>query len=123
MTSDNTCLFCLEPVGKDDLSLAMLPCMCALKHHDTCRASWNALNPYKCPLCRRTYNPVAIATDISPVPVPVAVPVHVPAVAVPMQFHHANTREEHRTMQNNTMKYSTIVLITIFIVIIIILSL
>ncbi len=49
------CLFCMEPVGADDLTLAILPCMCRLDHHDSCRAQWNRMNPYKCPLCRKKF--------------------------------------------------------------------
>lgn len=61
------CLFCLEPVGVKDLAVPNLPCMCRTPQHDACREKWNQMNPYRCPICRKTFKP-----DVrSPVPVPV----------------------------------------------------
>lgn len=56
------CLFCMEPVGPDDLDIALLPCMCRLDHHNDCRAHWNKINPYKCPLCRKKFEIERTAT-------------------------------------------------------------
>lgn len=51
------CLFCLEPVGPKDLAVTNLPCMCRTPQHDACREKWNQLNPYRCPICRKTFKP------------------------------------------------------------------
>ena len=61
------CLFCLEPVGVKDLAVPNLPCMCRTPQHDACREKWNQMNPYRCPICRKTFKP-----DVrSPAPAPV----------------------------------------------------
>jgi hypothetical protein len=58
MPTEN-CLFCLEPVGTGDLAVPNLPCMCRTWQHDSCREHWNRMNPYKCPICRKTFTPEA----------------------------------------------------------------
>lgn len=54
---NTNCMFCLEPVGVDDLAIPLLPCQCRTPHHDSCRATWNGMNPYRCPICRKTFKP------------------------------------------------------------------
>ncbi len=56
------CMFCLEPVGADDLAIPLLPCQCRTPHHDSCRATWNAMNPYRCPICRKTFKSEPMTT-------------------------------------------------------------
>ena len=51
------CLFCLEPIGSADLAVPNLPCMCRTPQHDACRVQWNRMNPYRCPICRKTFKP------------------------------------------------------------------
>ena len=54
---NTNCMFCLDPVGADDLAIPLLPCNCRTPHHDSCRATWNGMNPYRCPICRKTFKP------------------------------------------------------------------
>jgi hypothetical protein len=63
MPTEN-CLFCLEPVGAGDLDVPNLPCMCRTWQHDSCREQWNRINPYRCPICRKTFTP-----EVGPPPV------------------------------------------------------
>ncbi len=63
------CLFCLEAVGPSDLAVPNLPCMCRTPQHDTCRAEWNRMNPYRCPICRKTYKPETGPAPSAPVSV------------------------------------------------------
>ncbi len=62
--SRENCLFCLEPVGAGDLAVPNLPCMCRTWQHDSCREHWNRMNPYRCPICRKTFTP-----EVGPPPV------------------------------------------------------
>lgn len=59
---NTNCMFCLDPVGPDDLAIPLLPCQCRTPHHDSCRATWNGMNPYRCPICRKTFKPEPAVT-------------------------------------------------------------
>ena len=64
---NTNCMFCLDPVGADDLAIPLLPCNCRTPHHDSCRATWNGMNPYRCPICRKTFKPEpAVARPVVP---------------------------------------------------------
>jgi hypothetical protein len=53
--SNETCIFCLEPVPSNKKSR---PCLCVIHYHEYCYLTWVASYDTTCPLCRKT--PVAI---------------------------------------------------------------
>lgn len=67
MALSETCMFCLEDIKSQEVSLNPIGCHCAYKAHTTCLTEWfEQKNQYECPICHAVsvpnpvHNPIQI---------------------------------------------------------------